>query len=309
MAEEKEEVVEVDEFEEAFKEAIEEEGGEEEAPTEDLEPKDEEEEAPTPKEEEPVEEEPAEEEPKEEAPAEKTLAELQEDLDALNQKHSTLQGMYNSEVKKDKAPKEEPISEEPEEEEEDFAPVTEAMSKQIGELDSVKALKEEYGDEIGGALNDVAGLVIKSVMGDVSKRLKNQFGEVSEMVNPLQVQYAQSGRDAFDNSVIEAHPDYHTYVENGELEEWVESQPGSNGKAFQAAYTEGDTQDVIELVAAFRKDKGYSEEKQKTPEEEEEVDTSKLEDMEVVDTKKTPISGKGKGAVDMNDFDGAWKEA
>jgi hypothetical protein len=182
------------------------------------------------------------------------------------------------------------------------------MSKQIGELDSVKALKEEYGDDIEGALNDVAGLVTKTVMADVSKRLKSQFGEVEEKIAPLQSQHAQSGRDAFDNSVISEHPDYSKYVESGELKTWVESQPGLNGKAFQAAYSEGDNKDVIELVAAFRKAKGYAEEEQEVPEKEGKVDTSKLEDMEVVDTKKTPISGRGKGAVDMNDYEGAWDE-
>lgn len=309
-------VEEKDEYSEAFGEATEK-GGEEETPTEDLEPEleGEGEETPTSEEgeEKPVEKEetPKVEEKAEELTVEERLANAEKELEDTKHRESTLQGMYNSELKKkDKAPeKEEPISEEPEEEE-DFTPVTEGMSKQIGELDSVKALKEEYGDDIEGALNDVAGLVTKTVMADVSKRLKNQFGEVEEKIAPLQSQHAQSGRDAFDNSVISEHPDYSKYVESGELKTWVESQTGLNGKAFQAAYSDGDNQDVIELVAAFREAKGYVEEKQEVPvKKEKEIDTSKLEDMEVVESKKTPVSGRGKGAVDMNDFGGAFREA
>ncbi len=312
-------VVEEDSFENAFDEAVAGKGGEEEiTPTKDpVELEGEAKEEPTPEEAKSEEEAVKEEEKpvkgevdvsresKVEAPDD------EETIDQLRHKYNTLQGMYNSEVKKTKeAPKEEVQTElEKKESEIEVAYDTSALTDAIGNLESVKKAKEDYGDDVGNAFSDVANFVVKNVMGEVSKIVEDKIGKISEVVKPLEDNYAAATEKAHDDAIIEAHPDYSTYLESGELIQFIEGQKGLTLKLYQNVVESGNASDVIELVQAFRESKGYVEEKEKEPETpKKEIDTSKLEDMEAVSTKKTPVTGT-KGGADKNDFGGAFQEA
>lgn len=325
----KDEEVEEDSFEDAFDEAVAEDEGNEEEPIEKAaEPeKDEtlkedgvksEEDEPDAVEEdlekEPVsaeEDEPTvKEEP--EKPAEPNAAELKKELDELGQKHSTLQGMYNSEVKKEKAPKEEP--EKPSAEEakgEEFKPDTSAITDAIGSLESVKAFTDEYGDEGKQALVDVGNIVAEAVMIDMDKRLEDRFSQLTQSIDPLCSAYAKSSEDAQEGLITGAHSDYRTYVDSGELRAWVDAQKGTEGRVYQEIYDDGSAEEIVGLVAAFREAKGYVkavEPEKKEKEVEPEIDQSKLEDMEAVDTKKSPVS-VSKGGVSKDNYDDAWDKA
>lgn len=314
---EKEEVVEEtkeDSFDNAFDEAVADEGGEKPPTDEAVEPEGEAKEEPTPEEakseEKPVKEEPKEEaKPKEEAEPEKSeegkpsYDDLAKQFADLEHKNSTLQGMYNSEVKK-KAPAEEP-KEEPEEKEEpeaDFSGLTEG----IGEIDSVKQAKKDYGDDIGKAFSDVASHITKNVMSEVTKMVEEKVGKISEVVKPIQEGHTAAVLKSHEDEILEAHPDYNTYVDSGELFKFIEAQSGLTATVYREVVENGKAADVIELVKSFRDEKGYVE---KEPEDsKDEIDTEKLEDMEAVPNKKTPVTGI-KGGADENDFDGAFDEA
>lgn len=320
-----------DDFEGAFDEAVEADSGEKEPPTEEAEELEgEAEEKPTPEEseEEEIEEE-AEEKPKEEEEAAlgeggEEEAEEGETLEKVQHKYKTVSGMYDSEVLKRKnaedelallkagkqpSPKEEE-TEKPEDKKEVALDVS-SLTKTIQESESFKALGDEYGEEMTTALTDMAANIAKTVIGDVIHKVNGKFDQFSEILNPLQTSYAEAeGKTHFD-ALTEAHSDYKKHVDSGELEEWINGQPNYKRKMYTEVYDEGEVGDVIDLFTTFKTAKGYTEpekEEKETPAPKKKINKTKLEDMEVVDTKKSPVSGV-KGAAAKNDFEGAWEEA
>lgn len=308
-------------FEEAWDEEPEAVGGEEEAPTE--KPGEPEEEAEKPKSDKPEEEEESPEKPAEEKPAdEKPEIPAEDDAPAegadekptyekLEQQHKTLQGMYNKAVKEIPPEKEE----EPEEEtpEENFTLDIAAIAEEIEKLPGVVAAIDEHGEEMGSALKDATGLImekVNGVLGDMTKRVEGRFGKISEVVEPIQADHAKSKDEAHEKAIKDKHPDYRTYVDSGELREWVNTHDGIELNVLNGVMKQGTPSEAIDLIAKFREAKGYVEKKEPEEIPEEEIDESKkkkLEDMEAIDVKKTPVSlGKGKGGKD--DFETSWDD-
>lgn len=314
---EKEEVVEEtkeDGFDNAFDEAIADEGGEKPPTDEAVEPEGEAKEEPTPEEakseEKTVKEEPKEEaKPKEEAEPEKV--ESDETVEQVTHKYKTVSGMYDSEVIKRKAAEDElallkkpaeETKEEKEEPEADFSGLTEG----IGEIDSVKQAKKDYGDDLGKAFSDVAAHIAKNVMSEATRMVEEKVGKISEVVKPIQEGHTAAVLKSHEDEILKAHPDYNTYVDSGELFKFIEAQSGLTATVYREVVENGKATDVIELVKSFRDEKGYVE---KEPEDsKDEIDTEKLEDMEAVPNKKTPVTGI-KGGADENDFGAAFDEA
>ena len=236
--------------------------------------------------------------------------ELEDQFTKLQHKNSTLEGMYNSEVRKrSEAPKEEPEPEE-EEPEETFTLDTESITKEIEELPSFKAASDEHGEEVGAVLKDATGLMMEKVNGalkTMSERVKERFGEVSDVVKPMQADHVRSKDEARESTIKEAHPEYRTYVDSGELREWVDTHDGIELDVLNGVMKKGTTPEAIKLITKFREAKGYVEK----PEEAPEADDSKkekLENMEAVETKKRPVS-PGKGKASKENFDDSWDEA
>ena len=314
-----ESITEEDDFGDAFDEAIAEEGGEEDSPTneaEELEGEAEEEE-PTPKEEEEgiVEEKPADEKEEKEVPAESQEDDTVETLDQVNHKLSTLGGMYNSEIKRREKLEEEvallregkepnPTAEDQEEpKDEDSTLLTDALMDKISNLDSVKALEEEYDEGMPKALKDIAGLIIEQVKGD----FEGQFGKFNEALKPLHADHARTAGEAHFNAVEEAHPDFEEL--GGELEGWIKTKPAYMRPALENVFKDGSAADVIDLFATFKDEKGYSKSEEIEKDPEEKIDQDKLEDMETVEIRKSPFTSGKKGGASKDDYDAAWDEA
>jgi hypothetical protein len=334
-----------DAFGDAFDEAVAADEGEEKAPIEEaeepeegaeetLEEEESEEEEPTSKDvkEEPVEEEAGDESDKEGSESEKDESgdddEPEETLESVTQKYKTLQGMFNSEVRKtkdledkvalkdggddqkaeDKSGKKEEVKDEP-------AVDMPAILSEIAELDSFKNVKEEYGDDLTNLFNDIATKLItitNQATSGLSKEMTGKFGELSEVVNPLHSSHVKSEGNKHVNALVEAHSDAQEIVESGDLRKWIEEQPAYKKKMYTEVYEDGATADVIDLFSTYKKENGLTEaeepEEEKSEEEKPEDATKqeKLEDMEDIDIKKTPVSTRS-GGVDQNDFGAAFQ--
>lgn len=306
-----EEVVAEDSFEDAWDEDPEDAGGDDETPTDDAESQEvEEEPEPEPEPKEP-EDEPAKEEPADDKPGDS-----EKGVDALEQvqhKYDTISGMYNSEIKKRQAAEDElallkegtqPKPDEKTDVDKDAEPDASTIIDAIAEMDEVKALAEEFGEEGTNAFKAIAGKIYTQIKGEMSQDLKGKLGEVSEKIDPLQKEYAENAGAKHWNAIDEAHPDNEKYVDNGELQAWVEGQTGILKGAYEGVLKDGNAADVIDLFTAFKKAKGYDKAEEKDPEDE--VDNSKLEDMEVVEDKKPPVSSGRKRGVSDDDFGGAF---
>lgn len=322
-------------FDDAFDEAIAEDKGDDEKPIDDDDdPGDE------AKKEEPTsdksEEEKAEEEELEKKPdvdpdsdpaKEKPIPDDDKDVETLEKvqhKYDTVSGMFNSEVKKRQAaedelallkegkqPKPEDDLEKPKEEDPELDVAT--LAKTIGESESFKKLGDEYGEEMTTALTDMAGNIAKTVIGSLSKKVDGKLDEFSGIIDPLQKDHIKSADQTHFSALETAHPDYEKHRDSGELIEWIDTLPGYKQEMYKKVYEKGQTEDVIDLFSTFKDAKGYSATHPKKEEEsvkkpEVEIDKKKLEDMEVIDRKNSPVSGV-KGSAAKDDFEGAWDEA
>jgi hypothetical protein len=312
-------------FEDAWEEDVEDEGGEDETPTEkeSTEPEGEaKKEEPTSnepekkeessEEKETPEEEPGKEPAKDDTPPDKpSYEELEKKLEETEHKYSTVSGMYNSLAKQKEDKKEEPPAEPQKEEPKvDLNQESSAITEEISKLESLKTVNEEHGEEIGKTLVEVAGILAKNLTSNFNERLNQRFGEVLEKVTPAHEYYVKTADEKHLDSIVGEHPDFATYVESGELKTWVLAHKGIEKEIFTKVYAEGSAAEIIDMVGKFRETKGYAEKEEPEPKKEPEIDDhkkKKLEDMEVVDTKKTPVSpGKGKGG--KQDYENSWDE-
>ena len=248
-----------------------------------------------------------------------------ETIDKVKHKYDTVSGMYNSEVKKREAletelallkegkqpkPAEDDL-EKPKEEDPELDVAT--LAKTIGESESFKKLGDEYGEEMTTALTDMAGNIAKTVIGTLSKTVDGKLNEFSGIIDPLSADHAKNAEKIHVSALKTAHPDYEKHRDSGELIEWIETQPGYKQEMYKKVYEKGQVEDVIDLFSTFKDAKGYTEaapeKKEETPKKPEvEIDKKKLEDMEVIDSKASPVSGV-KGSAAKDDFEGAWEEA
>jgi hypothetical protein len=324
-----------DEFGDAFDEAIaSDEGGSEDEPTkDDGEPEVEAEDEPNTEEEEAEEIETPAVKGAEDEPAPETEPNKDEDdesdkgetLEEVQHKYSTVSGMYTSEAKKNKDLQDEiarlkagskpsPRKDESEEEE-DKAPAVDAKSltDALMSSESFKNLEEEFGDGLPKALGDMTSNIVTFVTDTVEQMLADKLEPLTQQIKPLVTKDAKSVEEAHWGKLDAAHSDSQKYIENGEVQTWIDGQAGMKKKMYQDIFngTNGSTtDDVIDLFSAFKNEKGYSEpEPEKKPETPtRKVDTKKLEAMEEVETKKGGISGTKSGAS-KDDFDAAWNEA
>ncbi|MCK5235807.1 MAG: hypothetical protein KAR06_02385 [Deltaproteobacteria bacterium] len=255
-----------------------------------------------------IEEEPVKPEEKEEKPVaddaavddKPTYEELEARLEKTGQQYSTLQGMYNAGLKK------EPLEEEEPEPETDFSADIAGIVEKVSNLESVKNADDEVGEGLSKTLVEVTGLITKEVLSTMDKRQEQRFGKISEEVKPLQEHYVNAETREHLNTIQTAHPDFMKYVESGELKVWVESQGGLKKSLYGTVYDTGKASDVVDMVAEFRNSKGYNEAPKK--EQKKEVDTSKLEDMEAIEAKKSPVNTSKAGSSSEDDFGAALEE-
>ena len=316
-----------DEFADAFDEAVslDEEGSEKDPTKESAEPEVEAEDEPNAEEEEAEEGDEPVIEGAEDDPEVDPKEEEGETKEEIEHKYSTVSGMYTSEAKKNKALQEEidrlkagtPPSkkEDDSEEEEEEAPKIDSkpLTDALLDSESFKNLEEEFGEGLPKALGDMTSNIVTFVTDTVEQVLASKLEPLSQQLKPLVTKDAQSVEVAHWKKLDAAHSDSQKYIENGEMQKWIDEQAGMKKKMYQDIFngTNGSTtDDVIDLFSAFKDDKGYKEpepeKKPGTPKPK--VNTKKLEDMEEVETKKGGISGTKAGAS-KDDYDAAWNEA
>jgi hypothetical protein len=112
-------------------------------------------------------------------------------------------------------------------------------------------------------------------------------------------------RDHF-TAVRAAHPDYDAVV--AKVPDWIKAQPAYVQPALQRVYNEGNTQDVIAMIADYKKATGAPAPAAPPPA----APAAKpkpagVDDLAPVSSRRVVTSPKG--TPDPNDFEGAWKEA
>lgn len=129
---------------------------------------------------------------------------------------------------------------------------------------------------------------------------------INGKITPISKTIEDLGAEAHVKAIHQAHSDFDTVV--GLIPEWIKKQPSFKQKAYQQAYDEGSTQDVIDLVKDFKEATGRVQTTTPPP------PTPKPQASAEEIAAGMPVSSKrsspsGKGAADPNDYDGAFAEA
>ena len=232
-----------------------------------------------------------------------------EPLERRIHKHKTLEGMYNSETKKNRELQSE-IERLKTEKPESNKAEDDSAAKDKGDKDFVsdlmkdpvlKAFSQDY-DEIAPGVFKAVEIMHQRSMKAIEKAL--------EAVMPVIETHEETAREKHFAAIEEKHPDFPKYRDSGELESWIDTLPSVKKKLYKEIYDGGTKEDVIEMVQDFRTAKGY---KTVAPEHKE-VDEAgaekvgkKASAMEAVRSAKRPIS-VGSGAK-KDDFSAGFAEA
>jgi len=111
-------------------------------------------------------------------------------------------------------------------------------------------------------------------------------------------------------SIKEAHEDYGEAFKKEDVVKWVETLSPARKKANMAIIEEGDTEEVIDLITSYKEANNIPITKEESSSDEVKTKIKKderLESLEVVKGKKSPVTGGGSKKVE--DYEGAFAEA
>jgi hypothetical protein len=106
-------------------------------------------------------------------------------------------------------------------------------------------------------------------------------------------------------AIRKTHPDLTEMVNTGVLQTWIQKQPDYIRPALETIYTDGSSDDVINMVTEFKDKTGWKSQLATADDETNETNT-KLKNMTEVNSETTTPDGK---TVDKNDYDQGAKDA
>lgn len=124
----------------------------------------------------------------------------------------------------------------------------EAPTKQDNQVAAAEAAIDAGADpELFGDFSEeaLAAGINKLVQQQVEARLKSALA-------PYEEREAQTAAEAHYNAIYEAHPDADSIAQSQELAKWIESQPTFVRDSMSAVMQQGSTEQVIELLSAFK---------------------------------------------------------
>ncbi len=162
---------------------------------------------------------------------------------------------------------------------------------------------------------------LKSVDRDINARVYQAVQAVLQHVNgrlaPVETRVSETTLQSHLDALHKAHADYDQVVEK--IPAWIKTQAALLQPTLQAAYDDGDTQSVLDLVAMYKKDTGVStvgKTAEQIAAEQRVVDeaAAKKKKADEEAAALAPVSGKRtttapRGQPDPNDFDAAFNEA
>ena len=241
--------------------------------------------------------------------------EIDEDPKKLLQRYKSLQGMWKSEKTKREEIEnklkelEEKLQNPPSKEkagEEDSNKKRELTKEEEKWVESLLESNNKF-QEVKEDFPEIAEAFEEALTQTITEYSSRQAQQVMEMIQQnitplLAAQQEKVAKDHFEK-IKEAHPDYEDYVDNGELESWIEAQSSTKKKIYKAIYEEGSAEEVIDLFDVFKEDIGIKKKKTQNKK-----NTKKLDDMDEPTTRHRSISTTA-SKVDINDFEAAFEEA
>jgi hypothetical protein len=181
------------------------------------------------------------------------------------QRYKTLQGILKHEKEeweKDKAALLSQLDEAKKSKVPEPAPKPEAKDKDDAAdflTDEEKKQLEEYEKDFA-TVTQMEGLKRKGELAKISKTLNDFIADVTkrlsehgEKLGPVVLKVEKDEATHHFGSIKEAHEDYEKYRDDGSIVKWIEAQPKYLQPAMKETYEKGTAEDVIQLIADFKK--------------------------------------------------------
>lgn len=203
---------------------------------------------------------------------------------AANQRAEEAEQKLIKELQARPAPAKEPV-----------IPPSAADESVLADDDELKEFFEEY-PELVSPFNK---LVDRKGEKIARRIVQEELQKITPKIDVLETKYKEDVDNKHFKVIAEAHPDWETYVENGELTNWIEAQPALVQKELNRVMTAGSTREAIELLTMFKSNKSQKNTNTTTP-------NKKADDLAAV-----PASTGGPPIATPNsaDYDAAWEEA
>lgn len=124
--------------------------------------------------------------------------------------------------------------------------------KQNAQIDAAQAaIDAGVSPELFGDFSEQA--LAEGINKLVSERMERLLNErLATELEPIKAREAVSKQSEHERAILAAHPDAQSIAESVELENWINSQPSFLRNSYAAVLSEGSTQDVIELLNAYK---------------------------------------------------------
>lgn len=233
------------------------------------------------------------------------------------------QGETKAEQPPVKAPEKEAAEEPPrvEKKEEPPAPVdlSSLFAGWENDIDDPELKKEitefkSEGDAVSKYVDAATTVIGKRVLTYVNK----SFEILVEKITPFLEATAQQMRKGQASEISQAHNDYDDLKKSGQVLEWIKEQPRYLQKSLTEVYESGSPEDVIDLFARYKREKGIGGAAAPAEEDHAQKDEAKaqakakikdkISNLSAVRTKDRPVSIRQK-TTNQDDFDSSFEEA
>lgn len=241
------------------------------------------------------------------------------------QRKKSLEGMYNSELKKrealekeleeyrkvhkregaDDQPAAPPAARKDDEKPVDIADI-------FSDLPTGKPVSEDFEDIYKFQLD-----TFRKYDEIMLKRLSWMAQTFSKQLAPVSETIATTADEKHFKAIADAgHPDFETIVDSEDFVAWEKSLPAGVAANMERIVNEGDASECIWMLNQYKKDRGMAVGKKSDngggDDEEDTLSDEKrerLEDLAPVTSRKAPIKTRGGGFKNKDDYDGSFEEA
>lgn len=173
------------------------------------------------------------------------------------------------------------------------------------------AVLSDFIDEFPSLEKPIRALVKKVVNQAVTAKVDGDLGEVKAKVETIEKSKAEADTQAHTARILEAHPDWETIYESGDLTKWINDQPTYVQTALNQVIESGTTEAIIEMFDQFKAAQALDEDQTTPTSQSQSTGRSKSKraaDMQAVPA-KTGGPPKQPPKKDQQDYDSAWDEA
>jgi hypothetical protein len=186
------------------------------------------------------------------------------------------------------------------------APTPETIDQMLDSIESGKVVKEDFEDIYKWQMD-----FMKKYDEVMVNRLVYLYQSINGQIAPVLSSVSSDADAKHFAKIAGEHPDYSNIVESADFSSWIADNPPSLQKEFTRIVNEGTSSESIKMLSLYKKDRGYST-VTASPDPKVADDPSKrarLENMTIVKTKHPPVNTGLKRGANKDDYDSAFDEA